>query len=474
MYKQNNSFASRLFFLIFVSIIFISPFPLGSNRSWAWSLEALVAVLLLVVLVVSSQLHWYKINWNRLKKIKKEISIIVLWLVINGVYLILIPIKFLLFLSPNVASSYAELGLNYGYLSLDVHASYFVLMLSIFYGALFLLGVVLINSRKRVKFMLFLFVTLGVIESIYGMYLVSIKQSGLFVHITSVSIEHASGTFVNKNHLVAFLSMSCLLGFGLRLIIAKDISDYSFEKTSIRMIRFIAHPLRLLDVSLIIIIAGIWNTHSRSGIMSFIISICFFYLFLFLLKKSKKLNYKHLLSFVSIVLLILILVSKDFIFILDSLGVNADNQLQLVMNSAEGRLMAFNQVLGNISKFWFSGVGPGAYQVFFVNFRSQEQMAYFDHAHNDYLEFLIEYGLLSVVIFGLFIYMIYKLVKFILRGNSRFYKYLGMAAICCIIYLLIHGNMDFNARIPANVITIIVVISMVYGKIIRSNVISNE
>ena len=38
------------------------------------------------------------------------------------------------------------------------------------------------------------------------------------------------------------------------------------------------------------------------------------------------------------------------------------------------------------------------------------------------------------------------------------------------IYMLLHGNMDFNARIPANVVTIIVAISVIYGRIVISSV----
>ena len=59
---------------------------------------------------------------------------------------------------------------------------------------------------------------------------------------------------------------------------------------------------------------------------------------------------------------------------------------------------------------------------------------------------------------------------FIFKTRSDFYKKLGICVISSTIYMLLHGNMDFNARIPANVFTIILTISVIYGRIVMSNV----
>jgi O-antigen ligase len=373
-------------------------------------------------------------------------------------------------ISPTVAIAYAEVNQSTGYLSLDVYATFETLMLSLYYFIIFILGIVLINSRKRIKYVLILFIVLGVVESIYGMYLVSIGQTGTLVQITTVSILNASGTFINKNHLVAFLSLCFILGLTFRMILTKDDIHESYLGLKIRVIRYISRPIRLLDFSLFLILAGIWNTHSRAGILSFFIALIFFFVLIVILKNNKKVNYKVLMTLFFSGIILFIIVADDINYILETLGAKSDDSMQFVLNSAQGRLLAFKQVIDNYSQYWLTGVGPGAYQVFFVNHRVLEQTAFFDHAHNDYIEFAIEYGLFSLVILLILIIFMYRIIKYLLNTNKLFYKFLGIGIVSCVIYMLLHGNMDFNARIPANIVTIIVAISVIYGKIVMSGI----
>jgi len=472
--QKTSNIQQKLFFIVFCMLVFINPFPLGSNRVWAWSFEAMVATGLLLVMVLCSLFSNQCISWHRLKKMRLELKLIALWLFINFLYLIPLPIPLLSFLSPNVASAYADLNQPYGFLSLDVYATLKTLMLSLYYFTLFILGVILVNSRWRIKFILSLLLLLGLFESIYGMYLVSIGQTGTLVQVTTVSSHNASGTFINKNHLVAFLSMTFIMGLSLRMIVARKIKDTTHLDFKIRAIRFISHPLRMLDVSLFIILAGIWNTHSRAGLASFILAMVFLIAFVFFSNKSKSVNYKKILSVFALGIVLLIFVADDVNFLLNSLGQNTDDSLGHVMNSAQGRVLAVNQVLEHYPSYWFSGVGPGAYQVFFVNHRMVEQTAFFDHAHNDYIEFLIEYGILSLSLLILLLVFLYKIFMFIFKTRSNFYKYLGICVISSMIYMLLHGNMDFNARIPANLVIIILVISVIYGRIVMSSIIKSD
>jgi len=468
--SKNGSIQQKIFFILFCSLILINPLPLGSNRVWAWSFEAMIATALLLIMVTCSLFSNQCISWHRIKKMRLELVLIGIWLFINLLYLIPLPTSLVSFISPNVGKAYSELGLSSGFLTLDVYASYQTLMLSVYFFTLFVLGVVLINTRWRIKLVLFLFVILGVFESIYGMYLASIGQTGTIVQVVSVNPENASGTFINKNHLVAFLSMCFILGLSLRMIISRKLKDYSHLDFKIRFIRFIGHPVRILDLSLFLILAGIWNTHSRAGLASFLLALFFLSMFVFFSKKNKSVSYKKILSVFALGIVLLIFVADDVNYLMNSLGQNADDSIEHVMGTAQGRLLAFNQVVDNYPSYWFSGVGPGAYQVFFVNHRVLEQTAFFDHAHNDYIEFIIEYGLMSLMLLTLLLVFLYKIFMFIFKTHSKFYKYLGICVISSMIYMLLHGNMDFNARIPANVVTIIVAISAVYGRIVMSGV----
>ncbi len=469
--RSYSSLQQKLFFVLFCLLIIVNPFPLGSNRIWAWSLEAIFATVLLLLLMFCSQfLNSCHISWHRLKKMRLELKLMALWLFVIVLYLIPLPLSILQLITPNVAQAYTDLGLSYGYMSLDVYASYKMLLLSVYYLLVFVLGIVLINSRKRITIVLFLMLFLGVFEAVYGMYLVSVGQTGTLVQVNSVSELHASGTFINKNHLVAFLSLSFLMGFGLRFILSHKIVRYSGASLKERFVRFIGQPLRFLDFALFLIVVGIWNTHSRAGLASFVLALMFYYSIWFYSLKNKKSGIKKLFIVFAFSLVVLVSVSDDVNFFMQSLGQNAKDSSAYLMDSAEGRLLAVEQAINHIPKYWFSGVGPGAYQVFFVNHRMLEQTAYFDHAHNDYVEFIVEFGMFSLILAALVLIFLYRLLAFALSTKSQFYKLLSISTLSAMMYMLFHGTFDFNARIPANVVMIIVAISLVYGKIVTLTV----
>lgn len=174
--------------------------------------------------------------------------------------------------------------------------------------------------------------------------------------------------------------------------------------------------------------------------------------------------------FFALGIVFLVLVADDINYLMKILGQDSEDSVEFVVDSAKGRMLAVNQFFDNIGKYWFSGVGPGAYQVFFVNHRTVEQVAYFDHAHNDYIEFVTEYGLFSLILLAIVAVFLYRIFMFIFRSESRFYRIVGICCISSIIYMLSHGTMDFNGRIPANVFAIIVVISTIYGRIVMSKI----
>ena len=270
-----------LFFVIFCLVVLINPFPLGSNRVWAWSFEAIIVSLLLLSMVLCSLFSNKCINWSPLKRMKTELVLIGSWFVANLLYLIPLPLGLLEILSPTVAQAYKNIGVESGYLTLDLHATFSTLMLSLYYLSVFVLGTLLINSRYRIKVILTLFVILGLFEAVYGMYLVSMDKTGTLVQVTTVTPNNASGTFINKNHLVAFLSICFMSGLMLRRILNRKNSEFANSSFRIRFVRFVSDPLRLLDFCLFLILAGIWNTHSRAGLASLLLSIFFLYAFVF-------------------------------------------------------------------------------------------------------------------------------------------------------------------------------------------------
>lgn len=457
-----------LAFFLYCALLFVSPLPLGSNRVWAWGSEAILALLVLSLIILNAFLTDNYKRFQVLKRMKVELMLIGLWLLLHGLYLLPLPVEILKVFSPKVALAYADSGFDYGYLTLDYSATFATLMLSVYYFIILLLGVLLVDSRRKVHWVVLMFLAQALFQAVYGMYLVSINQTGLLFDRVTVAPEHLSGAFVNKNHVVAFLSMSFYMILASRLYFMKMWSFNSHSKR-VWFLKVMTHPVRLFDLALLIIFSAIWATHSRAGLVSFFSGLFIFGLLYHFFLKKVSVNLKWFIGVFLVVFLILILVANDFNYFLGGLGLFQENSLEFLAKDVEGRKLALDQVIQHYQNYWLFGVGPGSYEVFFVNHRSVDQVAFFDHAHNDYAEFLIELGVFSLVLLAIALRVCQRLALNLIKSKSRLFRLLNISALVCVAYLLLHGTMDFNARIPANVVTLIVVVSLAYGGCWRKN-----
>ena len=105
--------------------------------------------------------------------------------------------------------------------------------------------------------------------------------------------------------------------------------------------------------------------------------------------------------------------------------------------------------------FWPLGSGPGSFAAVYPQFQPSGLGASVEHAHNDYVQLLMEFGVLSVALAGLAAWLIS-------RQALSLYRRLRVAGpeqsavrlqLCCglgLLALLLHSWVDFNLRIPAN------------------------
>ena len=86
---------------------------------------------------------------------------------------------------------------------------------------------------------------------------------------------------------------------------------------------------------------------------------------------------------------------------------------------------------------------------------------YYNHAHNDYLEFATETGLVGLALLGLAV--ISSLLVAVIaqyRRRDPLMRGLSFAAIMGICAIMIHSTVDFNLQIPANAITFMLLLAM--------------
>ncbi len=111
------------------------------------------------------------------------------------------------------------------------------------------------------------------------------------------------------------------------------------------------------------------------------------------------------------------------------------------------------------------GAGAGSYYGVFPRYREGGHGAGFacGHAHNDYLEFLSEYGILGIVFpAGIIILALGNAILAQRKRRSQFARGIGFAATMAITAMLIHATVEFNLQIPAYAATFMVILAMAW------------
>ncbi len=101
----------------------------------------------------------------------------------------------------------------------------------------------------------------------------------------------------------------------------------------------------------------------------------------------------------------------------------------------------------------FLGWGLGAFPVVYPEFRSFYTTFFVNHAHNDYLQLLVETGLAGFSIAVWFLVLVFRQAAGKLRNNDWTENATGaltVAALLGCVGILVHSFFDFNLQIPAN------------------------
>ncbi|GHA27755.1 O-antigen ligase family protein [Oceanisphaera arctica] len=407
------------------------PLPLGSNRDWSMGL--------LVLLVGVLAMLWAAARFKQNKPDSRALR--AAW-----------PMLALLL----VAQGWVALQLLLG-ISLDVGASFQYLMLGLAYSLLFVMVLSVFHTRRRLTVLLAVLVVSGTLQAFYGTLM---TLSGLewtfFTEKTSYQ-SVASGTFVNRNHLAGYLEMTMACGIGLMMAL-RDGGSFSWKA----MLELIMGPKARLRIGLVIMVIGLVMSRSRMGNTAFFVSLVVIGgIFILLNKENRGRNVILLASFV----LIDILVISQY-FGLDKLKDRLINTRfsdevvneVVVARQNEVRDDVYLQALPALEQHWLTGSGAGSFEAIFPQYMGPDiAVMHFDHAHNDFIQFAIEYGLIGTLPLAAFVLLAFwHALRALWRTESWYRSGIGFASAMGMLALMIHSFTDFNLQIPANAATFVV------------------
>ena len=342
-------------------------------------------------------------------------------------------------------------------ITLDAARSHLYLLLGVSYSLLFVMAWHVFNTEKRIKLLLAALIISGTFQAFFGSVMVLSSIEWLFGVPKEHYLGNATGTFVNRNSMAGYLALTLACGIGL-LLAMRDGEPFRWRN----VLELILGPKARIRLALIIMVIGLVMTHSRMGNVAFMTALMVVGVVFVLSQKTNRL--RNGLILVSILLIDLLVISQ--FFGLDRLKnrlMNTEVAItqeagELVFDINDLRGLAFTRMIPLAKEQPLTGYGAGSYEVLFIGHTGPHFGGHFDHAHNDYLQFWLEVGLIGMLPLGIFVALVlWQAFKALLNRESAFKSGVGFGVAMAVIAYLVHSFSDFNLQIPANAATLMVV-----------------
>jgi O-antigen ligase len=403
-------------------------------------------------------LKW-RSDWLGLVKYKTSIFLWLAFLFICLLQIFPLPVGLIELISPNRLADHLTSPTPWYYLSTDLGQSQVSFIKSLGYFCVFLSCLMLIDNEKYIRRLLLVLLLSGTFQAIYGM--LEVLSSSGFSLVFDLPINGpASGSFVYQNHFANFLLLCLSAGIGMMVTDIEINKSQQPQDWRISLISTLLSNKTLIRLCLAIMVIALVMSRSRMGNVAFFSAMMAVSVFTLLLdrKKSKGLS----ILIVSMLIIDLFIVSKWF-------GLDKVQQrLAETSLSQEKRDEVVIDSLPIVKSYPIIGTGAGSYYSVFPGYKNSIVDGFFDHAHNDYLQMLIEYGVLGFTFLGLLVlFSFIKAITALKKNTSPISKGTAFACLMAYVGMLIHMSVDFPLQAPANAVYFVIFIAL---SVVSSNI----
>lgn len=423
-------YASNLVVYLLAAIIIWAPIPLASNRIWAWSiLHVLIAITAVVhcVLAYRARQPWVQAPWvSRFLAVPLALA---LYMFLQ--YSPLVP--WLATASPFHTTLLLERTL---YLSL-----YLWLLL------------VNLTTVARLKIFVVAIVASGFIQAAYG----------AMLHLSGLSLspvfglpegERARGSFVYQNHYANYLALCISMAIGWIISELQISGSSQGVKAKLRnAAALVLSSKMLLRMAVVVMIIGLILSRSRMGNSGFFVALGITALIAVFFYRQPPRFLKPLV--VSIFILDLVIIGAIF-------GVEKVKQrIEDTSFGSETRDEVVLHSLPIIEQHWLTGTGAGSFYTVFPAYQQIPYSGFYDHAHNEYVQFAVEFGVPVTLLLGAWqLYALWLCLQTMRRRRTRFYQGLAFGAMMANLHMLVHNTVDFNLQAPANTLLFVSILAI--------------
>lgn len=363
---------------------------------------------------------------------------------------------------------------------------------SISYLQLFLLTLFLVDTRERLRLLLYVLVAGGVFQALYGGLMALSGVEKIWWLEKTAHRGVATGTFTNRNQLANFLVMCLAAGCGLLIAGQQNKPVGNWRQLLRNTVEWLLSGAGWLRLLLAAIVIGIVLTHSRMGNASLFASLtCTGLLWLWFTRTSRK----RALVLVSSLLLVDTLIVGTW-FGLDQVierlqntrventekWIHADNpdapgnvQPQATTTPSpavtpvarqgladnELRDTALPDLLRMASQHALTGIGIGNFSTGFTTYNTLKLQEFYNEAHFDGLQFLIETGIPGTLLLAFIVmYCALRGLQALMYSHSRLLQGTGFAVTMSVGASLMHSWVEYNLQVPATASVFVVMLAL--------------
>lgn len=322
-----------------------------------------------------------------------------------------------------------------GYESYDRYTSIHELILYVAYIGFLFLMLCLLSNVARIYIVVVLLISIAIAQTVFGMVNYYSGQTPFGWQPTHYAGSRVTGTFINRNYFANFVLMC--LGFSLVPLMIRKASWPVSSALLGEKLNTGSLYLMMLGIS-VFMFAGILLSGSRGAIIAFVVAI----IFTVSISKLNK-NTKHKFGSILIIAVIsLLLVGYKLL----------QTRMEGIISDAGIRMEQWRASMELFTEKWIMGFGPGSYEIAYKSkIPITANPLIHNHVHNDYLELMIEQGMVGALPLGVFlIFSLYFGVGKLKQSNSYLRVLLLLSSLFGIIAMLCHSLYDFPLQVPSN------------------------
>jgi len=277
----------------------------------------------------------------------------------------------------------------------------------------------------------------GAIQAVYGCAEYLSGHQHIFGYAKIWFLEEATGTFINRNHFAGYLAMTLPFALGSvvdRLRRLPHAGSLRERVVAVAPAETIGLVLAVLAVSAIW--SGIVLSYSRAGLA---VSLVAFVVVALLATDRRR---------VRAVLLVSLLLPTAFLLWQEIRAPGERFAETETLASLGGRIPVWRTALPIAASHPVLGTGLGTFEPVFQGRQPPTIHGRWDHAHNDWLEALLEGGVGVAVAMALMMILALR--------SSPGGSFLRVSASAAIVAFAVHAATDFPSRIPATAVLLAV------------------